>query len=293
MNTFELHIPGKTIAFSGPSAWHELSDHQTVALMRLRRQVAAKPETLYVGLQLLYGLKRSQLRWLFDERFLRRKGLDELSRLEALELGQNLLATLTWIGQEDAEASFPKQFRLHDFKYGTLGVLLKRLVANTVYLAPQAGLGDCTFEEFMFADRAFGESRLPELAAILCRPEDPQKPGRRLPLDRAEVDARAALFAQLDPALLERIAFGFGCTKLLLQRAFPLVFPHSTESEPGTNPKKAKGNWLDVAVNMAKLDVTKVNQVERVNLYLALKVLNDQIRQAEEMEQKLETMRKK
>jgi hypothetical protein len=293
MNTLELYIKGKLHRFSGPSCWSELSDQQAVSLMRLRAQVQKKPETLFVAIKLLYGMNHRQQQWLFDEQFLRRKKLDEDSVLLTLEMGQQLLDSLDWIGLDDSSASFPTSFRLYDYQFGTPLVWLKRLLHKQRYAGPMAALSSCTFEEFMFADKAFREGKLALVAAILYRPVQVDTPHNPQPLDRDGIEARARLFARLDTALLERIAFAYGSTLLLLQRSFGLVFPQKTESDTAAKKSKKTGNWLDVAIGMAKLDVTKVALVEKTNLYLALKVLNEQLWQAEEMERQLEKMKTK
>ncbi|QIP14749.1 hypothetical protein G8759_20070 [Spirosoma aureum] len=293
MNTLELYIKGKLHRFSGPSSWSELSNQQAVSLMRLRAQVQTKPETLFVAIKLLYGMNHRQQQWLFDERFLRRKKLDEESILLTLDMGQQLLDSLDWIGQDDSAASFPASFQLYDYQFGTPRIWLKRLLHKQRYAGPKAALSSCTFAEFMFADKAFREGKLALMAAILYRPVLIDAPEEPQPLDRDGIEARARLFARLDAALLERIAFAYGSTLLLLQRSFGLVFPQKTESDTTAKKSKKAGNWLDVAIGMAKLDVTKVALVEKTNLYLALKVLNEQLWQAEEMERQLEKMKTK
>jgi len=254
--------------------------------MRLRAVVDSKPESLFVALPLLYGLKRRHQPWLFDINFLRRQGIDEEHLPQLLEHGQNLLNTLTWIGDVDPDATFPKLFRRFDFHYGTPLVWFRQLTNRTRYHGPESGLGNCQFDEFMAADRAYRDGNLPMLAAILYRP---LKAGHRTPLDLKECQARAVLFAALEPALLERIRFAFGCTMLNLQRIFKHVFPKSEESTADKNKKP--GTWLDVAIGMAKFDVTKIRDIEQINLYLALKVLNEQIKQAEAMESNLAKMK--
>lgn len=255
--------------------------------MRFRNQVQQQPETLFVVLRLLYGMKPRHQRWLYDASFLQRQGVAEDDRELILEQGQNLLDTLNWIGQEDDQATFPKRFRLYDFQFGSPLVLLRRCAFRTMYKGPGEGLRDCSFEEFMFADKAYRDGDLPRLAAILYRPRVHDE---RVPLDRSQVEARTRLFGRLDPALLERIAFSYSCTLSLLQRIFKYVF---LKSQPSDVDKKPSGNWLDVAIGMAKLDVTKIREIEQINVYLALKVLNEQSRQAEEMEKEIEKMKRK
>ncbi|GAB3550519.1 hypothetical protein [Spirosoma fluminis] len=300
MNTFELAISpkrnaGYRLPFSGPSSWKELTDAQQVALMRIRNQVSTKHEVLFAALRMLYGMKKRHQRWLFDDTFLRYKGLSDEDRALTLQQGISLLDTLSWIAEDDADAVFVKRFRRYSFQFGSPLVLVKRCFNRTLYVGPGEGLRDCTFEEFMYADKAFKDNNWPRLAAVLYRPRAAGS-AERIPLDTKQIEKREALFTSLDPALLERIAFSHACTLMLLQRAFRFVFPKNQSSEEptaGKSNKKSSDTWLDVAIGMAKHDVTKIPEIEKTNVYLALKVLNDQIRQAEEMDAQLESMKKK
>ncbi|QIP16822.1 hypothetical protein G8759_31355 [Spirosoma aureum] len=280
MNTIELHIRGKRHRFSGPSGWAELTAHQAVSLMRLRAQIAQRAETAFAALDLLYGLKKRHQRWVFDARFLRRKGVPEEQIVLILEQGQSLLDTLLWIGEPDKKASFPvHSFRRFDFHFGTPYIWLSRLLTRQRYVGPLAGLVEISFGEFMFADRAFRAKDLPQLAAILYRPKAET-------FDKHTAEHRAILFADLDPALLALISQNFADTLDFLSRHFRRVFAEPLSTGTVSKAGKSAG-WLDIAINMAKLDVTKIGQIEQTNLYLALKVLDEQIRQAEELEEAL------
>ena len=314
MTNFELNIkrPGRSAKrrrFSGPSDWSEVSPRHAIGLMRLRAILSTRTDTgtseaLFAGLHLLYGLRPRHQRWLFDAHFLRTIGLnaDESTasgetgagdgeREMTLKLGQSLIDTIRWIGETDPGTRFiVPSFRLFDFRFGTLPVLLGRLRHREVYYAPADALGDSTFEEFASADKAYRDRNLPMLAAILYRPG---QAGERESLNPKSLKVRAARFAHLEPALLHLIAEHYESTKQYLQSCFKHVFPKNLASDEEKAKKADKGgNWLDVAISMAKLDATKIREIEQLNLYLALKVLNEQLRQAEEMEAAVEKMRK-
>lgn len=314
MTNFELTIkqPGRAARrrlFSGPADWSEVSPRHAIGLMRLRAILSTRtdtgiPEALFPALRLLYGLKPRHQRWLFDAHFLRTIGLsaDEPTvslehgsgdgeRETALKLGQSLIDTIRWVADTDPGTRFVvPSFRLFDYRFGTLPVLLGRLRHRQVYYAPADALGDSTFEEFASADKAYRDKNLPMLAAILYRPG---QTGEREALNPKSLKVRAARFAHLEPALLHLIAEHYESTKQYLQSCFKHVFPKNLTSD-GEKAKKTDkgGNWLDVAICMAKLDATKIREIEQLNLYLALKVLNEQLRQAEEMEAAVEKMRK-
>lgn len=296
MNNFQLSLGRKRIRFGGPASWAELSNHQRVGLMRFRSVVSRQggdylPSEIFPVLTLLYGLKPRLMRYFFDEWFLRRQGYDAPTVSHALELGQQLLDTLSWIGQDDEQATFPNGFRRLDHHYGSVRVLCQRCWHVAFFEGPGDGLDTSTFAEFMLAERAYRTRNIPLLAAVLYRPRAKgAKPGadRRTPLDLNDVDSRAQQLQALDPALLEAIALGFSHTMLLLQRMFTHLFPRQL---PASSAKA--GSWFDLAINMAKLDATKMQQIEQLNLYLALKVLDEQMRQAQELEAEIEKYKKK
>lgn len=301
MNTIQLTISSgrhyKSIQLTAPSKWAELSPAQAVSSMRFRNRVETELASVFPLLQLLYGIKPAQQTWLFDERFLRRKGIDSEQRSRALQAGQALIDTIRWVGTEEPDSTFlVPVFRLDSFKYGSLRVLLSRLLRRKEYFTPADGLGNCSFGEFMYADQAYRKGDKARLAAVLCRPAGKAQLARdiREPFDASDIEARTVLFSQLEPALLDLIYAHYeGCLRDL-QKAFTSVFPKATESDPATPAKtNTSARWLEVAISMAKLDVTKIAQIEQVNLYLALKVLEEQIRQADAMDEQMEKMRAK
>ncbi|MCX6216491.1 hypothetical protein [Spirosoma sp.] len=284
--------------FEGPSGWDKLSPAQAVALMRFRYRVAGEPQTIFPVLALIYGFTKEHQRWLFDERFLRRKNIPEETRFQALQYGQALIDSIRWIGESQPGPSFlVSQFSQFSYRYGTPRVLLRRLFDRQRYYAPREGLSSSTFEEFMYAEKAYKDKNFALLTAILYRPatSEKQKTGDiRLPLDKHTVEKRAKRFERLEPALIALVVAHYEACQQNLQRAFPRVFPKQLilEGQQPPKPQKNAGNWLDVALGLAKLDVTKISQIEQTNLYLALKVLDEQIRQADELEKELEKTRK-
>lgn len=277
MNTFVLTLnppraKAEKISLNGPSCWKELTDPQSVAMMRFRQQVEANPATQFAVLKLLYSLKPRHQQWLFDINFLRRQGIDPADQLLFLEYGQQILDTIAWLGQDDPDATFIQRFNAF----------------GKTFQGPQAALGDCNFDEFMAADKAFRDNNLPLLAAILYRTRDGS--GKRVAFDHKEAKQVAIRFAKLDKAILERIAFSFGCTLLRLSKLFKHVFKSGQDDQTLTG-KKAPGTWLDVVIGMTKFDATKIAQIESINLYLVLKTLDSQVQQAVETEARLNALK--
>ncbi|GAB3958154.1 hypothetical protein GCM10028805_51930 [Spirosoma harenae] len=296
MNSLELTIKTGQARhhhwrFSGPSAWEELTPRQAIALIRFRERVNDSLEILFVVLQLLYKMTPTQQRWLFDEAFLVRKGIDTPVRHQALRFGQALIDTLDWIGVTTPGPMFlVPSFRLYDFQYGSARVLLRRTLFPTLYYAPAESLSNLTFGEFIYSENAYNAKNWPELAAILYRPGkglftkgiDPREA-----FDEDKVDGRAERFAELDPALLTLIVHHYEASRQVLQQYFEHVFSVGDEPQTTSTPTGKKASWLNVAISLAKLDVTKVEEIKTANLYLALQVLDEQIRQADELEAEL------
>ncbi|MBD2700150.1 hypothetical protein IC229_05855 [Spirosoma sp. BT702] len=295
MTDFQLRIGKRTYPFSGPSAWSELTAHQAVSLWRFRSLVSDQPASLFPVLMLLYGMGRRQLRWLFDARFLQRKRVRADQQTECLALGQALIDTVNWVGETlPTDAFVVPHFRLFDFQFGSWRVLRSRIFHRRRYYSPAEGLGNLTFGEFMYADQAHKVGNLARLSAILYR-----RTGKlaslddvRQPFDSRRLDRDQHYFQQLDPALLHLIGAQYEACLRSLQRHFSLVFSVADEATAKSKGTDSAG-WLDVAINMAKLDPTKVPQIEQQNLYLVLKVLNEGIRQAEELEEQLDKMKRK
>jgi hypothetical protein len=286
MNTIELYIRGKRKVFSGPSCWAELTPRQAVGVARLKASAADQPELLFAGLRLLYGMKPSHQRWLFDRLFLLRKKLSAEQIEKALLQGQSLLDTLLWLGEPDPEARFMVQrFRRLDFHYGRPGILLRRLIDFRRYYGPADAMTESSFGEFMFAEAAFSTGNRALLAAVLYRPKGEV-------FSRQRVDARLKRFTGLDAGLLGCIEQNYLDTKRRLQRRFPNVFPaHLSESSSTPAAPAKPTNWLEIAIGLAKLDPTKIPDIEKQNLYLVLKVLDEQIRQADELDRQLAKQR--
>jgi hypothetical protein len=294
------------LRYSGPANWGEVNPAQAVGLFRFRRLITQEPASLFPALKLLYGMQPKHQRWLFDGDLLRKQGMvdpepmpefDDVGeyiipdRILTLQMGLKLIDTVRWVGlTEPGHDWIVKSFSPLDFKYGSVPIELKRVMNQMRFYAPSAGLGDATFREFMLADKAFEDRNLTRLAAILYRPGSP---GKRNELDVDTMDGRARVLAIAEPALLELIASQFQACKEYLRKCFPHVFLRAEEGAQQSNTGGKRGNWLDVAINMAKLDATKVPQIEQLDLYLAMKVLDEQMRQAEELEAEMQKQRTK
>lgn len=298
MINLEVWVNNKRRIYHGPTSWDELTPHQAVGLIRVRALLSksspldGQPTVLFTAIRLLYGIKLTVQRWLFDKRLLFGEGYSDDDITVTLALGQTLLDGLKWIVTENPGAAFLlPSLRFGDFKFGSLSVIFSRFRLRLRYMAPAEALATSTFAEFIEAEKAYSDGDYARLTAILYRPEERRKwtLDARKPLDDKSLQIRAALFTRLDPAVVQLIVLHYEATRRFLQSCFPHVFPQMQSD--ADRQKNASGNWLDVAIGMAKLDVTKIDQIEKTNLYLALKVLNEQLKQAQQMQDQLDKMK--
>lgn len=293
MKTVEINLRGKHKQYVGPSCWGELTPGEAIACIRLRKLANEKPEAYFPALKLLFGVSNRTLRWLFDYNFVRYKKLSEQEQTEHFSQGLALVNDLSWIGNPDPDAHFSLPgFRLYDYQFGRPSLWVKQLLCRTWYMGPEAALSNCTFGEFMVADQAFRAGDFAKLTAALYRPVQLLVGRRvRIPFDHDTLEERTELFAGLDPAITSLVAQNFGDTLLMIAPHFTDVFKKSDGQE--SNKKTAPFHWVDVVINMAQLDVTKIPLIEQQYLYLVLKTLNTQIRQAEEETDRLEELKQK
>ncbi len=295
MKTVEMSICGKRSQYTGPSCWGELTPAQAVACIRLRKLADEKPEALFPALKLLFGIPNRKLRWLFDDYYIRYKGLSEDEQTDHFSQGLELIKELSWIGDPDPDAHFSlPDLRLYDYHFGRPSVWVRQLRYRTRFMGPEAALSNCTFGEFMVADQAYRDGDFVKLTAALYRPVQ-QLAGRmmREPFDHDTLDLRTELFTRLDPAVISLVAQNFGDSLLVIGPYFRYVFQKAEEQDKDTQKGAAPFRWLDVIINMAQLDVTKIPLIEQQNVYLVLKTLNTQIRQAEEDARRLEALKEK
>ena len=295
MKTVEITIRGKCSQYTGPSCWGELTPTQAVACIRLRQLSAEKPEALFPALKLLFGVSNRKLRWLFDYNYIRFKGLSDDEQTDHLSQGLELIKELNWIGAPDPDAHFGLPgFRLYDYYFGRPSVWLKQFRYPDWFMGPGAALSNCTFGEFMVADQAYRDGDFVRLTAVLYRPAE-QLAGRmvRVLFDHDTLDRRAELFTRLDPAVVSLVAQNFGDSLLVIAPYFRNVFQKADEQQRKTKKSAAPFRWLDVIISMSQLDVTKIPLIEQQNVYLVLKTLDTQIRQAEEEEKRLDELKQK
>lgn len=296
MKTVEITVRGTYSRYTGPGCWGELTPAQAVACIRLRKLADEKPEALFPALKLLFGIPNRKLRWLFDDYYIRYKGLSEEEQTDQFSQGLELLKELGWIGAPDPDAHFSlPHLRLYDYHFGRPSVWVRQLRYRTRFMGPEAALSNCTFGEFMVADQAYRDGDFVKLTAVLYRPVQ-QQSGRlvREPFDHDTLDERTELFSRLDPAVVSLVGQNFGDSLLVIAPYFRYVFQKAEEhGKDDAGKSAAPFRWLDVIINMAQLDVTKIPLIEQQNVYLVLKTLNTQIRQAEEEAERLEALKQK
>lgn len=148
------------------------------------------------------------------------------------------------------------------------------------YFAPQDRLANLTADEFAVADDLhikFSETKnieyLQYLAAVLYTPTK-----KRPEFDKNELHEKAILFKKvpIEKLLAMEITY-FGCKNNIVKR-FPKVFP-KTQSAASSAKNKSYG-FGKVILSMAKGDLSKLDQIKKVNIYAFLEQFEEDLIQA-------------
>lgn len=191
---------------------------------------------------------------------------------------------------------------------------LKKVRVRTVLLyGPDSGLANCTFFEFIQAERYFinymevhaNKSKIPNpkseiewldrLIATLYRPRDTTKPKTaddiRIPLTDVGTRYRLAIVRRMDTDTKLAILMWFdGCRQQIIQ-SFPTIFPKpevAQESSPLAKlqqQSKKGGSWIDMISELAG-SPADYERIGNTNIFTALTDISFRIRKAKEAEQR-------
>jgi len=158
----------------------------------------------------------------------------------------------------------------------------RRLIS---YRGPKEKLKDLRFGQFVIADtyyvrylRRRQQEDLDMMVASLYRR------GKRFDATAVENGARR-LSGISQEKKLAILMFYTGCRKYINGR-FPLLFPKTESKEK--KKKKGGGSWAGVLVSLVGDNPAEKERVENLDLYFALSYLENQVRQANELREKIE-----
>jgi hypothetical protein len=257
----------KTINITLPKSWNELS---IIQLERISKLFYTTSPGAVFDLQILYILLDVKW-WQFIEKA---KIRIVLWNVPMSELRENY----NFIYSKIDRTSFPPFLKIKNQKS-----LINNLKSK-LFFAPQDRLANLTAKEFAVADDLHIKWRetknveyLHYLAAVLYT-----KTKTRTVFDKNELHDKAKPFSKvpLRKLLAMEIAY-FGCKKAIEKR-FPKVFPKTVH---GSGTPKKKYGFGKVILAMAKGDLSKLEIIERVNIYAFLEQFEEDIINASKQKQ--------
>ncbi len=278
--------------FEIPSQWDELSSEQLrkiAWLSTLRKDGLALSKLFFFILTLRLPLwKRLRLQWFYLYQATTEERGDFISLVE----------------------SFREKPRHTSQK-------LENIRVRTVLLqGPESGLSNCTFFEFIQAERYFLnymeaqgktpnetthkfelENWLNRLVSTLYRPIDKRKDkhaeDRRIPLTDAGIRFRLAIVNRIDLSTKLAVLMWFdGCRAQIIQ-AFPAIFP-KPPAKDSKNPLQAiqaksskGGGWIDI-ISELSTSPAEYERIGNTNLFTALTDISFRIRKNQEARKEAE-----
>lgn len=174
------------------------------------------------------------------------------------------------------------------------------------FYGPGDGLDNITFNELMHADQALdkyaksnNQRYLAELAAVLYRPaqsfEDYFNTGdRRAPFNVNHTAVRADLIEEhISGDTLQAIRLNYVACRAVLAGYFTNLFPAADPDELQKEKPAANANWLDLAIQLARKEpaLGDLHDIERDNAYLVCRVLDQVIKEYNELEAEREKIK--
>ncbi len=263
----------KPITLVGPGIWDELTPAGLLAVMRCRALQKSEYEQALILVKVLFNIPEQSFK--------------NLNSVQASQLA----AVVNFLFEPFSEMD----------KW-----LLKMVFCGQLKLiGPADGLANISMGELMYADenlkryqKTKNTGYLDKLIASLYRKEGSdewfEKSGdMREPFNKAHLERNAEALSTLKPEIKQAILHNYICCRSAMAKHFKHVFIKADEEE-GDKPA-ANGNWLDVAIQLARKEhaLGTIDQVEGHNAYLVLKVLDVAIKEAEEREKELERLRNK
>lgn len=280
----QIHI--HSTSYSIPSKWDELSGKQLkrIAWLSTRKLNGLKLTKLffYILTMKLPFWKRVRLQYFY----LIQAGMEE--RGDFLTLVDNFHENRTFTSQ-----LIPKLRIKRSFLWLT----------SVLLLGPDSKLANCTFWEFIEAERHYlnylrlskegkldqAKESLHRLIATLYRQRNPKASklmdsDLRIPLNSKGLRWRLAIVSKASESEKIAILMWFEGCRNTIMKAFPLVFPVPSESEkrkPGANAPLKSGSttqqWMDMISSVAT-SMSDYDKIADTNLMIALTDISHRIK---------------
>lgn len=263
MNSVIIQINKKKLQYEGPSSWEECSPQQYVNLHRLREKAKLDAHAQFLLTRVVYDIPERYAQYFFDKAAMEILGVKDEDEQDFLtQQGIALIETCAWVWSGE----MPSKWMIPIYR---INVLLE-------YYGPGDHLNLLTFEDFWYAELFYSQRNFTKLMTILYRVKHSQSKSR-LFLNTEKINEYANRFAGMNVPYQEAIFFNYEGCRQYLALCFPHVFEKKTET---TQPA---GTWLDVAVGMAGDDPNKFNAYRKENLYIVLKMLENNLVQIEKL----------
>ncbi len=274
MRTIKIILGEKEKVYTGPSTWSEVPAEMALKLFNLVKGSSTKKHMLLVVPMLLYKIPYSVLKIFFEARIAARKyqaGADN-ENYESLSLmGLEILDSCKWVYSENPPSNW----------------LLKHFNVNGQYLDVCSDrLTDLTFGEFIFTETFIATDHA-KLCAVLYRKRSWwPRGGRRGEFILEDIDKYAAkLTDEKFNDVKSFVAWNYSGMMQHLKASFPQVFTETSGTTSAAAPVRVSA-WMDTALAFCDNDSLKFHAFEKENLYVALKMLNNRIKQNKELESK-------
>lgn len=270
MRQIEVKINGKSHVYRGPSMWSEVPANMVLSLIKLVKESRKKNFLFLVIPQLLYGIPYDIMQIFTDPKRGKRFQSENDDDPETLiMLGEQILDTCRWIFTEQP----PTKWLIPQLSLGT-----------RMFYAPKDKLADMTFGEFFFTEQYIGHDAA-MLCAILYRGKKwpswsgvKNNPRKDFDLDQAVRDAEIFRLAKHDE-FRSYVEWNYAGMIANLAAAFPNAFQKPNPDAPAAPARSGSSPWLDAALSMSEGNPIVFEKFEKTNLFLALKMLDDRIKQ--------------
>jgi hypothetical protein len=216
-----------------PSSWAELTEKQFIAISRIVH--GSDPD--YKFLSILTGINKDLLR--------------KLSSYELLKLSEEI----DFIGKAGSMYS--------NFIIGELPWMAKKCIA------PKPKMEGITFAQFIFMDAYYNdwtafqqETALNKFIASLYLRNNEK-------FSSEIIEARLELIERIDFDIRKAIAFNYSLIIVWLQKAYPLIFKETEESEEVSKKEKmpSKSVWLSIYESMVGDDLINRDKYAELPLH--------------------------
>ncbi len=274
MRTIQIVIGGKPHSYTGPSSWAEVPEPMAVKLFELVKAGLTKKYLLFAVPMLVYGIPHKVMKIFIDARIAFRKyqAGDDNQNWESLTLlGENLLDTTNWVYNEEPPSTW----------------LLNHINVNgRHYNACSDKLHNLTFGDFIFTEDYAGKDQAKLCAAIYQKRGFWPGTHKRTPIVHADVEKLAGkLRDEKFNTVRMLVAWNYAGMVQHLKQVFTEVFGTPKDGDDLIHPPVSTTNqWMEAALEFSENDPIKFHALEKENLYVALKMINNRIRQNKQRE---------